>query len=307
MRNKNILVSLSFLSFILLFSCKKDDSTVSLPTFETFVKSNSDLTMFAQAVEKANLKEFTTGPGPFTWFAPTNAAFTAAGLTQDSLNKLTSGQISYYLMYHLVNASYGTEAMIAQNSISRTTQSGIAIFNGGFNNSFFVNGGLINSYDNKVNNGIIHVVNKFLIPPVLRGNIQAIIRSTGQHTLFESALTKAGAWTPFASASIFTVMAPTDAAMNAAGFNAAYITATSASVLLAQMRYHFFLNTRLFTNDFAADPTTIATAAGPSTSLTTSSNGTMVKGKNNPTPISITNSDILGTNGVVHIINGVLR
>ncbi len=307
MRNKNILYAFAFLIIATFSSCKKDDEVTPLPTFESFVKSNSNLTMFAQAVEKANLKNFTTGPGPFTWFAPTNAAFTAAGITQDSLNKLTSGQISYYLMYHLVNADYATQDMIAQNSISRTTQSNFAVFNGSFNNQFYVNGGLISSADKALTNGRIHVVDKFLVPPIFRGNIQAIIRSTGQHTLFESALTKAGAWAQFATASIFTVMAPTDAAMNAAGFSATYIAATSAAVLLPQLRYHFFLNTRLFTNDLAADPTTIATAAGPSTSLTTSVNGSKVRGKNNTAALSITASDILGTNGVVHIIDGVLR
>ncbi len=296
-----LLVGVSFTA------CTKEEVATPAPTFDDFVKANSNLSMFAQAVEKANLKDFTTGPGPFTWFAPTNAAFTAAGITQDSLNKATSGTISYFLTYHLINASYTTDDMIAQNSISRTTQLGQALFNGGFNNMFFVNGGRISSVNNTVSNGTIHISERFLVPPALNGNLQSVIRSTGVHTLFEAALTRAGLWAQFGTASVFTIVAPTDAAMTSAGLTANIIAATPAATLATQMRYHFFSSVRLFTNDLIAKPTTIATNAGASTFLVVSENGTKLKGKNNPTPVNITITDRVATNGVVHIIDGVLR
>lgn len=291
---------------IIFSGCEKDDDVVVNPSFEAYVKANANLTMFAAAVEKAGLKDFTTGPGPFTWFAPTNAGFAAAGITTDSLNRLSSGAISYLLMYHLVNANYRGLDMIAISSISRTTQMGGAIFNGSFNNNYYVNGAQISTADVKLNNGTIHVTERFLTPPQFRGNVVSIITNTGQHTLFLAALTRAGLNTTLASASIFTVLAPTDAAMTAAGLTATVIAATPVATLATRMRYHYFLNTRLFTNDFAADVNTSATAGGASTSLQTSNNGTKIKGKNNPTFFNITSSDILGTNGVVHVIDGVL-
>ncbi len=291
----------------LLVGCTKDKNTVTYPSFDTFVAGQPSLSMFTKAVEKANLKDFTTGPGPFTWFAPTDAAFAAIGLSNDTLNKMTPGAISYLLTYHLVNAAYLSENMVAVSSISRTTQSGAAIYSGSFNNGYFVNGGKITSIDNQLSNGYIHIIDRFLVSPVLRGNDTTILKSTGQHTLFIAALRKTGVFATIGSASIFTVMAPTDAAMISAGYTDAFITATPAATLLPIMRYHYFNSVRLFTNDFAADLVTIATAAGPSTSLTTSSNGTMVKGKGNATPVKITSADLLGTNGVVHVIDGVLR
>ena len=291
----------------LMFSSCAKDEVVTFPTFDEFVKGQSNLTMFAKAVEKANLQDFKNGVGPFTWFAPTDAAFNAAGITNDSLNRMTSGAISYLLTYHLINGQYTTENMVAVSSISRTTQMGASLYNGSFNSNYFVNGGKMESVDNKLSNGFMHVIDKFLTPPQLKGNIPSILASTGQHSLFIATLTKAGLLTMLSTTSIFTVMAPTDAAMNAAGYTTAFIAATSAAALIPLMRYHYFNSVRLFTNDFAADVTTIATAGGPSTSLLTSSNGTMVKGKGNATPVTITTSDILGTNGVVHIINGVLK
>ena len=292
---------------MILAGCTKDDVKVTFPTFEAFLVTQPSLAMFSKAVEKANLKDFTNGPGPFSWFAPTDAAFTAAGITTDSLNRMTPGSISFLLTYHLVNAAYFSENMVAVSSISRTTQNGAPIYTGSLNNNYFVNGGKITSVDNRLNNGYLHITDKFLVPPVLRGNDTTILKSTGQHTLFIAALRKTGLFAILGSASIFTVMAPTDAAMISAGYTDAFITATPAATLLPIMRYHYFNSVRLFTNDFAADLTTIATAAGPSTLLTTSSNGTMVKGKGNAAPVKIIDADILGTNGVVHIIDGVLR
>src|SRR4028119_125093 len=82
-----------------LVSCDKDESVAEAPTVDAFLKADANLSMYVKAIDKANLESFKTGPGPFTWFAPTNGAFTAAGITEDSLNRMTQGQISYLLLY----------------------------------------------------------------------------------------------------------------------------------------------------------------------------------------------------------------
>ncbi|HVF82532.1 MAG TPA: fasciclin domain-containing protein [Flavisolibacter sp.] len=290
-------------------SCKKEEKTTSSPTLDAYLKSEPTLSLFSKALIKANLESYINGPGPFTWFAPSNDAFTAAGITEDSLNKMTQGQINYLLMYHLVSSDLNGENMIAINSSPRNTGLGTGAgqaYIGSSNNENFVNGTKLISRDNAVTNGYVHIINRVNVPPVLRGSVQAVLTRTGQHTLFIQALTRAGLWTSFGTASVFTVFAPTDAAMTAAGYSSGSITAAPVATLAAAMRYHYILNTRLFTNDLMK--TTIpSTAVGSSSYLTTSDNGTKVKGKNNPTAVNITNSDNLGLNGVVHVINGVLR
>lgn len=295
------------IAIVAMQGCKKEQDTMSYPGFNEFISKQSTLSMFSKAVEKANLKDFTTGPGPFTWFAPSDAAFAAAGITNDSLNRMTVGQVSFLMTYHLVNASFTSQQMLAVSSISRTTQMGQVVYSGSFGPTFFVNGAKISSLDNQLSNGYVHVVDNILTPPNLRGNIISILNSTGQHTLLLAALTRAGLSTALSGASVFTLMAPTDAAMNAAGFTATAIAATPVATLASLLRYHYFSSVRLFTNDFAANPITIATVAGPSTSLLASDNGTKIKGKGNATPFNITRANLLGTNGVVHVIDGVLR
>jgi uncharacterized surface protein with fasciclin (FAS1) repeats len=199
--------------------------------------------------------------------------------------------------------------MIALNSTPRSTQLGSgasAVYIGTLNNESYVNGSKITSRDNKVANGFVHIINRLNVPPVLRGNLQNVLSSTGQHTLFIQALTRAGLWTTIGSASVFTIFAPTDAAMTAAGYTSASITAANVTTLSSAMRYHYISNLRLFTNDL--NRTSLpATAAGSSMYITPSDNGTKIKGKNNATPANIIKHDNLATNGVVHIIDAVLR
>jgi uncharacterized surface protein with fasciclin (FAS1) repeats len=307
----------TFLKYTFLFmlsaamvSCDKDkDKEADAPTLDTYLKGEAQLSMFSKALDKAGLESFKNGVGPFTWFVPTNDAFTAALITEDSLNKMTPGQINYLLMYHLVNAKLSSGDMVAVNSTPRSTQLGSGngqIYIASLNNENYINGSKVIKRDNAVSNGYVHVINRFNVPPVLKGNLQGVLRTTNNHTLFIEALTRANLWTTLGSASVFTVFAPTDEAMTAAGYTSSSIAATPVATLAAAMRYHYILNIRLFSNDLnrASIP---ATAAGSSSYLTTSENGTKVKGKNNIAAVSIVTPNILGTNGVVHVIDGVLK
>lgn len=293
-------------------SCTKNDNTVTYPSFDEFLKSKSNLSMFSEALDKAELESFKNGQGPFTWFAPTNDAFIAAGVTQDSLNKMTAGKASYLLLYQLINPTsiplvpVFTRDMIAQNSFAKTSQLGQNIYVGNFNDSFYVNGSSIVSGDNQVSNGVVHIVSRLNVPPILKGNIQGILNSTGQHILFIAALTRAGRWNALGTTSVFTVLAPTDEAMTAAGYTAASISTSTVAGMDSLVRYHMFSNNRLFTNDLG-NKTTPGTMLGSTKTIVSSNIGKSFKGLNNATPVDAVASDMLGTNGIVHSINGVLK
>jgi uncharacterized surface protein with fasciclin (FAS1) repeats len=177
---------------MLLGSCKKEEAVI-LPDLDTYLNAQQNLSTFNAAIAKAQLDEYKKGPGPFTWLAPTNDAFTAAGITADSLNKMSAGAVSYLLMYHVLRSSDNpakrveTTEMISRFSVSRATQlAGTLAFMGQKGNDFFVNGARIVSPNNIVSNGIVHVINRVNTPPVLRGNVQSILQVTGKHTLFIS-------------------------------------------------------------------------------------------------------------------------
>lgn len=311
------LLFLKYAFFALLIigviSCnKKDDSATDAPTMDAFLQAHPELSLFSKALDKADLSSFKTGPGPFTWFAPTNDAFNAALVTEDSLNRMTPGQVNFLMLYHLANTSLNSVNLVAVNSTARNTQLGGStnrIYFGNINDAIYINGSKITSADNVVTNGYVHILNRLLVPPILKGDIQTMLMATGQHSLFIQALTKTGLWTQFATGSAFTIFAPTDAAMTAADYTSTSIaaaTGTTLTTLTTILKYHYILNLRLFTNDLIRT-TLPSTAAGSGIYLTTSENGTKVKGRNNASSGNIIKSDNLGINGVVHIIDLVLK
>jgi uncharacterized surface protein with fasciclin (FAS1) repeats len=311
---KNILFVCT--AFLLLASCKKEEPIV-LQDLDTFFSKQSNLSTFNAALSKANLDEYKKGPGPFSWLAPTNDAFAAAGITADSLNKMSPGAVSYLLMYHVLRSinnpsiNVQTNEMISRFSVSRATQlDGAFAFMGQKGSDFFVNGARIVSANNIVSNGIVHVIDRVNTPPVLRGNIQSILQVTGKHTLFIALLTRASQWAQL-TAGTFTVLAPTDSAMIAAGapFNTLTgINGLSVADATRFSRFHMFSGARLFNNDFQ-DGLTPSTMQGPSRAIRVTNNGARLAGPNNTSPIEFGGSlkDALGTNGVVHSIAGVLR
>jgi uncharacterized surface protein with fasciclin (FAS1) repeats len=215
-------------------------------------------------------------------------------------------------MYHILNSQVTTIDMLgAQVSFARGTQIGNSgstqIFLGRVGDTSYVNGVTITRPDNMVKNGTVHVINKFLMPPVLKGTVQNLLTNSGQHNLFIAALTKANRWTALnTTTNIYTIFAPTDAAMTAAGFTTTAINTATVSRIDSLVRYHYINSSRLFTNDLG-NRETPQTALGVGRTLTASGNGTRIKGRSNSAPANIINGNNLGNNGVVHTIDGVLQ
>jgi len=309
---------ISFITFLLLsatlffISCNKEDNNAAkaIP-FTDFLKSQPSLSMYSGALEKAGLQLYINGPGPFTFFAPTNEAFTSALLTPDSLSKMTAGAINYLIVYHILNTKVTTRDLLgAQYSFARGTQIGntasTQIFLGTSGDSSYINGTNIISPDNQVSNGVVHIINKFQIPQVLKGDVQNLLSTTGQHSLFIAALMRGGRWAGLTGTGPFTFLAPTDAAMSAAGYTISSISAAPIAQMDSLVRYHYFNSFRLFSNDFG-DRISPQTALGVNRTVTASGNGKKIKGRSNSTSVNILQSNMLGTNGVVHVIDGVLK
>jgi uncharacterized surface protein with fasciclin (FAS1) repeats len=285
--------------------CDKDDEPVQYQSLDEFVSKAGNLNIFNAAIEKAGLQNFKTG-GPFTWYAPNDAAFLAKGITLDSVSKMTQGTASYLITYHVLRTLVKSKDMIASFSVPRTTQQGTVLYTAGGNDAFYVNGTRIVSLNNDISSGVVHVIDKVNTPVNLVGNIASVLNSTGQHSLFIAALTKAGRMAQLGTASTFSVVAPTDAAMTAAGLTSATIASTPTIIVDSIVRYHYFVSARFFTNDFG-NRNSASTALGAGRLLVGSADGFKLKGKNNATPASITTANILATNGVVHIVDGVLK
>ena len=138
--------------------------------------NSKDHTTLVAAVKAAGLVETLQGNGPFTLFAPVNAAFDAlpAGTVDTLLKPENKGTLTAVLTYHVVAArlnSKALERMIKQGNgraILKTVQSGelTATMSGSDINITDAKGNMARITITNVNqsNGVIHVVDRVLLP-----------------------------------------------------------------------------------------------------------------------------------------------
>jgi len=135
-----------------------------------------DHTTLVAAVKAAGLVETLQGPGPFTVFAPVNAAFDAlpAGTVDTLLKPENKGTLTSVLTYHVIAArlnSKALERMIKQGggrAMLKTVQGGelTATMSGSDINITDAKGNTARITITNVNqsNGVIHVIDRVLFP-----------------------------------------------------------------------------------------------------------------------------------------------
>jgi uncharacterized surface protein with fasciclin (FAS1) repeats len=139
--------------------------------------NSADHTTLVAAVKAAGLVETLKGSGPFTVFAPTNAAFTALpeGTVPTLLRPEHREQLTKVLTYHVVPGRYDARALMelvekGGGKAALTTASGgqLWVMMNGDRNVVVrdAKGGTasISTYDVVQSNGVIHVLDKVLLP-----------------------------------------------------------------------------------------------------------------------------------------------
>lgn len=137
-----------------------------LPT-QTLVENASEastLTTLVSAVQAADLVETLSGPGPFTVFAPTNAAFnklpegTVASLTQPE----NQAQLTGILTYHVVPGRLSASDL--RDGQTLTTVNGAELRVTKRNGTVMVGGATVTQADVYASNGVAHVIDSVLMP-----------------------------------------------------------------------------------------------------------------------------------------------
>ena len=129
----------------------------------TAVGAGSFLTL-AKLLANADLITTMTGPGPFTVFAPTDTAF--AAVPADTLNALLADKalLTKVLTYHVVA---GTVMSADLKPEDKTLEGQNVKITGDATTGFLVNDAKIVAADVVASNGVIHVIDKVLLPPDL--------------------------------------------------------------------------------------------------------------------------------------------
>ncbi|PJJ79698.1 fasciclin domain-containing protein [Mucilaginibacter auburnensis] len=295
----------------LFSSCTKNNDNIdpnANANITALVSANANLSLLRAAVVRAGLAETLAGSGTFTVFAPDNDAFIAADLgTVEKINAMPVDQLRAVLLYHVLGQQY-TAASIAAGTTEVTTVNTAKAYVVKNGSAVSINGAVVKQADIQASNGIVHIINKVIMPP--SANIVAMAQGNTNLTFLVAAIVRASTGSTNVAQVLsgngpYTVFAPTNAAFIKAGFSSiASIQTADPNTLASILTYHVIAARVLSSNlTEGAEPTTLN---GAKVKITLSG-GAKVKGNSNTTAANITATDMVATNGVVHLIDDVLK
>ena len=248
------------------------------------------------AVVQAELLETLQGPGPFTVFAPTNQAFADANIDLATLDNPAGKEfLSNVLQYHVVSGNVPSTALSDCMQTQALNNQNLS-FNLG--SGVMVNGANVTIPDVGTSNGVIHVIDKVLMPTDTPNDIPRTAECDGNHTSLVSAIVQAELLATLQGSGPFTVFAPTDQAFIDAGIDlAALDNPLGKETLNDILLYHVIGGAVPAAN--VTECMEAATVNGNPLSFTVGAT-VMVNGA------TVTATDIATSNGIIHVIDKVL-
>ncbi len=142
-----------------LAACTVEPTT---PDIVDIAASNGQFTTLVAAVQAAGLVETLKGDGPFTVFAPTDAAF--AALPHGTVDALLADPdaLAAILTYHVVPGAVTSDQLVGQRLDVATVNGASVHVNG--TNGVTVNNATVTQADIIASNGVIHVIDTVLLP-----------------------------------------------------------------------------------------------------------------------------------------------
>ena len=296
-------------------SCSNDDNNdtpVVDNTITGIASKTADFSILVQALTKAELATTLQGTGPFTVFAPTNAAFTAFLATGGyaSVNDVPKAALTQILLNHVVSGAVKSTDLtttyiktLAKGTASTTNN--LSMFVNTASGKVKLNGvATVTTADIIASNGVIHVVDKVIGLPTIVTHATA----NPNFTSLVGALTGAGQpdfVTILSGTGPFTVFAPTNDAFTALNTELAPggIASVSAANLTKVLQYHVVSG-----NILAASLTEgqiVPTLQTPQTFTVQLTGGAKIKDSNNRIS-TVVATDVQCSNGVIHVLNKVL-
>jgi uncharacterized surface protein with fasciclin (FAS1) repeats len=278
----------------------------------SLAKSNANLSVLVEAIDAAGLETTLRAAGPYTVFAPTNQAFLdlLAELNLSKAQLLANKELlTSVLTYHVLGAKVvakdvplGQPITTLQKGFFKAEASGssLKITDGRNRVSNVV------TADVAAQNGVVHIVDKVLLPADKNVVQTAIALSTAaqpEFSILVEAVVAADLVTTLSGTGPFTVFAPTNAAFAALltelGITKAALLADKA-LLTKVLTYHVVPN--LVLKAQVPVGSAITTAQGESFTVNTALAITDQRARS----AKITGTDVLASNGVIHVIDKVI-
>ncbi|WP_100902916.1 fasciclin domain-containing protein [Nostoc flagelliforme] len=141
-------------------------ATQNLAELAKSAASQGQFQTLIQAVQAAGLTEQLAKPGPYTIFAPTDAAFSALPKTtlDQLLQPANKQQLVKLLAYHVIPGGI-TSQQLTSGQVKTIEGNFVQITVDRASNSITVNNAKVTQPDIPASNGIVHIVDQVLLPP----------------------------------------------------------------------------------------------------------------------------------------------
>ncbi|MDX2050912.1 MAG: fasciclin domain-containing protein [Polyangiaceae bacterium] len=252
--------------------------------------ANGNFKTLVGAVTKAGLADTLSGPGPFTVFAPTDAAF--AALPAGVVDGLSAAALGDILKYHVVSGK--VLAADAVNLTTAPTVNGASLKLGVTNNKLYLNGLTeVTMTDIQASNGVIHVIDSVVFPAAFPGTIVDAVKAHPRLSTLAGAVT----------ANVATALSAADRTLFAP-VNSAFVGLTLPSdpaALEAILTYHALASVQPAANVLGL--ASAKTANGAYVGIKTASG---VKLNDSTKDVDVIYTDFTTSNGVIHLLDKVL-
>ena len=257
-------------------------------------------TTLASLLQQAGLVNTLATGGPFTVFAPTDAAF--AKVPKATLDALAAdpAKLKAVLLYHVVPGRV-TAADVVKLSSAKTAEGrslAIKVSNG----AVLVDSAQVVTPDVQASNGVIHVIDSVLIPregmPATPKTIVQTAVAAGSFKTLASLLKKAGLVGALQGKGPFTVFAPTDAAFAKLPKATLAALGKDKAKLRSALLYHVVKGSVPAAKVVKLRSAT--TLNGKAVSIRVKGGNVVVGGAR------VTTADVKASNGVIHVVNKVL-
>jgi len=313
---------LSFsLILVLASSCQKamdyfpkGGGVTEKKTIAQIVGMNDDYRLLKLALARTGLLDDLNGKGPFTVFAPNNKAFAAAGLGDASaIAKVDKETLKTILLYHVVSGNIkAADIPVADNTPVKALNDK-TLFVTKKNGKVSVNGVSVTTADIIASNGVIHAVDRVILPAT--GTIVDIAAGNPDFSVLVEVVKYASTGSTdvlglLSGPGPLTVFAPTNKAflnlLNDLGLSSLddlkkTLTPDQVTGILA---YHVIPG--LVYSGNLVDGSKPATVNGASVTISLGSGAQVLGNGNGGKASNIVATDISATNGVVHVIDRVL-
>ena len=304
-------------------------ATLNMKTIVELAVATDDLSVLVNTLQQADagLVETLSGDGPFTVFAPTNAAFTSLLESLDNYNSVSDfdtteekALLVKILTYHVIANTTALSTDLSDQQEITTLQSEkitIGLTAGVYIHDTTETPAQVTTADVTASNGVVHIIDKVLLPQevldILNPNIVATAQSVPDLSLLVDALIQADAnlVDTLSGDGPFTVFAPTNQAFadlldilgNSYNSLTDFDTPEEKQILTKILTYHVVSGAAVASTDLTDHQEIIPLQGESIFALVT--NNVSLRDKTT-TDANVTTADVSTSNGIVHIIDKVL-